>query len=189
MPVDPCLAPRCSEKCTQFQKNTGIEADRFLQELTKIKQKQSTYKVFLSDKQIRYICLSLDGNYSREEIAFYAACGQIPDKKELEEWQNRERKPSNLKSEMSSTVHKYVNEFMRVDRFQGWERVIEFLQNNGYDRSSSQNMQIRKTTQIQISIEHEHDVDESEILRELQQILQDKMNRQMELRISPKKKV
>jgi hypothetical protein len=197
MPVDPCLDPRCSEKCTQFQKNTGIEVDRFLRELTKIKQKQSTYKVFLSDKQIRYICLSLDGNYSREEIAFYSACGQIPDKKELEEWHNRERKPSNLKSEMSSTVHKYVNEFMRVDRFQGWERVIEFLQNNGYDRSSSQNRQIRKTTQIQISIEHEHDVGETEILRELQpilqdqlqQIFQDKMNRPMELRISLKKKI
>jgi hypothetical protein len=98
---------------------------------------------------------------------------------------------------MSSTVHKYVNEFMRVDRFQGWERVIEFLQNNGYDRSSSQNRQIRKTTQIQLSIEHEHDVVDSEILRELQpilqdqlqQIFQDKMNRQTELRISLEKKV
>jgi citrate synthase len=197
MPVDPSLEPRCSEKCAQFQKNTGIEADRFLQELTKIKQKQSTYKVVLSDNQIRYICLSLDGNYSKEEIAYYVACGKIPDKKELEAWENRERKPSNLKSEMSSTVHKYVNEFMRVDRFQGWERVIEFLQNNGYDRSSSQNRKIRKTTQIQISIEHEHDVDEGEILRELQQILQDelkqsfqdKMNRQTELRISLEKKV
>jgi hypothetical protein len=48
-----------------------------------------------------------------------------------------------------------------------------------------------------MSIEHEHDVDESEILRELQQILQDelqqifqdKMNRQTELRISLEKKV
>ena len=80
MPVDPSLEPRCSEKCAQFQKNTGIEADRFLQELTKIKQKQSTYKVILSDNQIRYICLSLDGNYSKEEIAYYVACGKIPDK-------------------------------------------------------------------------------------------------------------
>jgi hypothetical protein len=171
MSAYPCLDPLCSEKCTQFQKNTGIEADRFLQELTKIKQKQSTYKVFLSEKQIRYICSSLDGNYSREEIAFYSACGQMPDKKELEAWQNRERKPSNLKSEMSSTVHKYVNEFMRVDRFPGWERVIEFLQNNGYDRSSTQNIQIRKTKQIQVLIECDHE-DESEILQKLQQILQ-----------------
>ena len=182
MPVDPCLNPRCSEKCTQFQKNTGIEADRFLQELTKIKQKQLTNKVFLSDKQIRYICLSLDGNYSKEEIAFYAACGEMPDKKKLEAWHNRERKPSNLNSEMSSTVHKYVNEFMRVDRFQGWERVIEFLQNNGYDRSSPDNIQIRKTKQIQVLIEYDHE-DESEILQKLQQIPQ-QISRSKTIRIT-----
>lgn len=185
----PSQQPLCPE-CLQCQKKTGIDIEQFLQKLTAIKQKYGKYDKTLSSQETEYICLSIS-EYSKGQIAFYFYKGdrRIPNQEELNKWNDKSKKMKikQLNSEMSSTVHKYVNEFMRVDRFQGWERVIRFLQSNGYDRSSSQNRQIRKTTQIQISIEH--DVDESEMLRELQQTLQDKINGKIELRISLEKKV
>ena len=177
--------PLC-QQCLQFQKNTGINIEQFLQKLTAIKQKYVKYNKPLSPQEIEYICLSLSG-YSKGQIAFYFyKRREIPNQEELNKWDDKSKKMKikQLNSDMSPSIHKYVNEFMGVDRFPSWVRVIEFLQNKGYDRISPQNIQIRKITQIQGWIEHEDDVDESEILQELQQILQDKMNRRIELKIS-----
>lgn len=155
--------------CQQTQTLTGIDVQHFLQELNQIKRQ--TINRDISDKEHEYICLSLSG-YTKGQIAFYFyKSRRIPSKEELKKWQDMPQKIENLNSEMSPTVHKYINEFMGVDRFRGWEKVIEFLQNNGYDLSSAQNIQSRKTKQIQILIEYDHE-DESEILQKLQQISQ-----------------
>jgi hypothetical protein len=176
--------------CLEFQKNTGIDIEHFLQKLTAIKQKNRTYNKGLSSQEIEYICLSLSG-YSKAQLAFYfyKRDRRIPNEEELNKWdeKSREMKIGQLNSEMSRTVHKYINELMAVEKyFPGWVRVIEFLQNKGYDRSSPKNIQIIMIRQIQGWIEHEDgvDIDESEISQELQQILQDKMNRRIKLRIS-----
>ena len=155
--------------CQQTQTLTRIDIQHFLQELNQIKRQ--TINRNISDKEREYICLSLLKN-TKGQIAFYFyKSRRIPSKEELKKWQDMSQKIQNLNSEMSPTVHKYVNEFMGVDRFPGWERVIEFLQNNGYDRSPAQNIQIRKTKQIQILIEYDYE-DQSEILQKLQQISQ-----------------
>jgi hypothetical protein len=121
--------PLCPE-CLELQQNTGIDIEQFLQKLTAIKQKYSKYNKSLSEKETEYICLSLLG-YSKGEIAFYFYRERIiPSKDKLSKWHDMPQKIENLNSAMSPTVHKYVNEFMGVDRFPGWERVIEFLQNN-----------------------------------------------------------
>jgi len=166
----PSQQPLCPE-CLEFKKNTGINIEQFLQKLTAIKQKYSKYNKILTEKEIEYICLSFLG-HSKGQIAFYFDKNRrISSEDELIKWHDMPQKIKNLNSEMSPTVHKYVNEFMGIDRFRGWERVIEFLQNNGYHRSSAQNIQTRKTKQIQVLIEYDHQ-DESEILQKLQQISQ-----------------
>ncbi|MFM6158787.1 MAG: hypothetical protein ACKPE3_38360 [Sphaerospermopsis kisseleviana] len=166
----PSQQPLCPE-CLKLQQNTGINIEQFLQKLTAIKQKYGKYNKILTEKETEYVCLCLSG-YTKGQIAFYFyKSRRIPSKDELSKWYDMPQKIENLSSAMSPTVHKYVNEFMGVDRFPGWERVIEFLQNNGYHRSSAQNIQTRKTKQIQVLIEYDHQ-DESEILQKLQQISQ-----------------
>jgi hypothetical protein len=167
--------PLCPE-CLKLQKNTGIDIEQFLQKLTVIKQKYLIHIKSLSPKEIEYICLSLSG-YTKGEIAFYFYIKRtIPSKNDLSKWHDMSQKKKYLNSEMSSTVHKYVNEFMGVDRsvrFLGWEEVIRFLQNNGHDRSYSQNIQIRKISRIDALTEFEQDIDDIEILlKKLQQIRQ-----------------
>jgi len=179
--------PLCPE-CLQFQKNTGIDIQQFLQKLTAIKQKYVKYNKTLSPQEVEYICLSLSG-YRKEQIAFYFyKRREIPNQEELNRWDDKSKKTKvkQLNSDMSPTIHKYVNELMGVDRFPSWVRVIEFLQNKGDNRNYPQNTHIIKIRRVQGWIEYEDDVDinESEISQELQQILQDKMNRRIKLRIS-----
>jgi hypothetical protein len=167
--------PLCPE-CLKLQKNTGIDIERFLQKITDIKQKNGKYHKSLSAKEIEYICLSLSG-YTKGEIAFFFDGNRIiPSKDKLIKWDDISKKIKYLNSEMSSTVHKYVNEFMEADRdrrFVGWEKVIRFLENNEHDRSSSENIPIREVSRIQALAEFEQDIDDIEILlKKLQQIRQ-----------------
>ena len=167
--------PLCPE-CLKLQKNTGIDIERFSQKITDIKQKNGKYHKSLSAKEIEYICLSLSG-YTKGQIAFFFDGNRkIPSEAELINWDDISKKIKYLNSEMSSTVHKYVNEFMGADRdrrFVGWERVIGFLENNEHDRSSPKNIRIREISRIRALTEFEQDIDDIEILlKKLQQVRQ-----------------
>lgn len=173
----PLKSYSCPE-CLQFQKNTGIDIEPFLQTLTDVKRgfvKRET--TTLSAKEVEYICLSLTG-YSLGQIAyfFHKSRPDIVNPEKAGKWQDLKAAVDSLKSDMSKTVHKYIKELMGATRFPGWYRVRFFVEFGQYDyeRQSFKPVPevevIEEHIEIRITIKNNKNLNEYEILNALQQL-------------------
>jgi hypothetical protein len=129
--ADENLCPECLEA----QQISGIDVKRLLLQLTKFKCEYYPQSQELSDKEIRYLCLSLS-RYSKGEIAYYFYRHKIPTIQELAACENIERRVKNLNSEMSNRIHRYIKQLMNLTdknkRLPSWKDIIAYLEESGY---------------------------------------------------------
>ncbi|QLE54947.1 hypothetical protein [Nostoc sp. TCL26-01] len=129
--TDASLCPECLEA----QKRSGIDVKRLLWQLTQFKYEYYPQSQELSDKEIKYLCLSLS-RYSKGEIAYYFYKHKIPTMQELAACKDIERQIKNLNSEMSNRIHKYIKRLMNLtnenQRMPPWKNITEFLEKSGY---------------------------------------------------------
>jgi hypothetical protein len=132
---------------------SGIDIDRLIRDLVKIKQEFYPQSKSLSDKEAEYLCLSLS-HYSQGQIAYYFHRHKLVDRRELERWEDLERSIGNLNSEMSLRINKYLKILMNFDekdRKPSWKKIIDFLQQSErYNLSQRSN---RVTTKLSVTIE------------------------------------
>ncbi|BAY26616.1 hypothetical protein NIES2100_64320 [Calothrix sp. NIES-2100] len=153
--TDESLCPECLEA----QKSSGIDVKRLLLELAQCKSKYHRHSQELSDKEIKYLCLSLS-RYSKGEIAYYFYRHKIPNSQELEACEDIERWRKNLNAEMSTRINRYIKRLMNLidenQRMPSWKDIIEFLENSGYKISpscTSQKQLARMLVESDISVD------------------------------------
>jgi hypothetical protein len=142
-----------SDLCLESQTKTGIDIDRLIRDLVKIKQEFYPQSKSLSDKEIQYLCLSLS-RYSQGQIAYYFYRYKIVSRQELEQWADLERSIDNLNSEMSLRMNKYLKVLMKIDereRKPSWKKIINFLQQS--ERYNLLQRSSRVTTKLSVLIE------------------------------------
>ncbi|MBD2610178.1 hypothetical protein H6G94_02620 [Nostoc punctiforme FACHB-252] len=139
---DESLCPECLEA----QKKSGIDVKRLLLQLAQFKHEYYPQSHELSDKEIKYLCLSLS-RYSKGEIAYYFYKHKIPTIQELAGCEDIERWIKNLNAEMSNRIHKYIKRLMNLinenQRLPSWKNIIMFLDKNGYGINKSSTPEIK----------------------------------------------
>jgi hypothetical protein len=144
---------RSSDIYLEAQARSGIDIDRLIIDLVKIKQEFFPQSKSLSDKETEYLCLSLS-RYSQGQIAYYFYRRKIVSVRELEQWADLERSIGNLNSEMSLRVNKYLKMLMKIDeraRKPSWKKIVDFLQQS--ERYNLSQRSSRETTKLSLIIE------------------------------------
>lgn len=142
-------------KCLEAQAKSGIDLNRLLLDLSKIKQEFYPHTKSLSDTETQYLCLSLS-RYSQGQIAYHLYKHKIPSPEQLKNCEDIQRLIRNVNAEMSSKVHKYLKILMNIKkegRKPSWRKIIDFLQHS--DRYNLTNSSTRVITKLSVLIEVE----------------------------------
>jgi hypothetical protein len=147
------------------QEKSGIDLHRLRSDLSKIKQEFYPQTRSLSDKEIQYLCLCLS-RYSLGQIAYYFYKHKIPSTEELQKCEDLPRLTRNLKSEMSSTLHKYLKKLMNLPEEESkpsWKKIVDLLRNSERYRYSPSSTKLTTKLSVLIEIESSQSFDMNHI--------------------------